>query len=322
MCTTIGFHYKEGHVFGRTLEITQALAHQILYVPKNTQDFFKTSEGRTYETRFSTIGTGFFDQPSFGDGINEKGLMGSNNFFPAYATFAKECSEDRINLISSEAFDFLLTRCQDVEEVKATATTINLLAQNAAGVKSMSMHFFFMDQQGATVVLEPREGSLIAHDNPYGVLTNAPDFSWHATNLKNYLHLKPENIESSHFNDVTLTKLGEGNGLVGLPGDFTPPSRFIRAAYFVAQTPKDLDRQAAIRQAFRILAQFDIPTGAVGDATNGHCDETLYTSVMDTKQKAYFIKGHNHSFIQAFQLEDYLTETDIQFIPLQQEKNL
>lgn len=229
------------------------------------------------------------------------GLMGSNNFLPNYASFSREVVPEKINMTTANAFDFFLTRCKDVEEVKERAKEIVLLecGESEEDV-SDSKHFFFMDAKGETVVLEPKDGFLVQFDNPYGVLTNSPEFHWHVINLKNYLSLRAENIEKTTYNNKDVSKLGEGTGMLGIPGDFTPPSRFVRAAYFVSNTPKDLSRKEAILQAFRILSQFDIPVGAIVNSGEGHQDQTLYTSVMDTKERDYFIKCHDNINLQNF----------------------
>lgn len=322
MCTTIGFPYKEGVVFGRTLEIGIELDNKILYIPKDTKDFIEAN-GMTFPSKYAVLGTSFYNIESFGDGINEMGLMGSSNFFPRYATYTKHPVVGRISMTISNAFDYLLSRCSDVEEVKERAKKIAILkyGEDEEDV-STPAHFFFEDAKGRGVVIEPKEGMLLVHDNPYGVLTNSPDFLWHTTNLKNYINLKAENIEVSDFNGNEIFKLGEGTGMLGLPGDFTPPSRFIRAAYFVSNTDKNLDRQEAIVQGFRILSQFDIPQGAIVDPIEGHQDQTLYISIMDTKRKAYYIKTHKNLNIQSFFLEDYIEEDGVKFIEVEKTMNL
>lgn len=322
MCTTVGFQYKEGMLLGRTLEIGVILDNKILYVPKNTKDFIK-GNGVKYESKYSVLGSGFFNVPSFGDGINEMGLMGSNNFFPGYGSFSSEGIDGKVNTTTAEAFDFLLSRCKDVDEVKKEVKNINLLKNDKKEDKeSASNHFFFMDSKGNKVVLEPKEGKLKEYNNPFGILTNSPEFSWHTTNLKNYVNLKAENINEKEFNEKIVTKFGEGTGMLGLPGDFTPPSRFIRAAYFVSNTPKNLKRNEGILQAFRILSQFDIPVGSVIDPKEKHEDITLYTSVMDTKEKGYFIKCHHNINIKKFYLDVFKNEKDIKFIELKKSMEL
>lgn len=322
MCTTIGFSYSEGIVFGRTLEMGVTLDNHMTYIPKDYAGFIKTKD-TDYASKYAVIGTGFLKLPSLGDGINEMGLMGSNNLLPGYATFSEKEVKGKINLTTANAFNYLLSRCKDVEEVKNEANKIAIVKHGEAkDDMSISMHFFFKDAKGRGIVLEPKDGKLLIYDNPYGVLTNAPEFPWHVTNLKNYINLQPENVEERNFNGIAVSKFGEGSGLIGLPGDFTPPSRFIRAAYFVSNTPKDLERQSAILQAFRILSQADIPTGAVIDPQEGNDDETLYTAVMDTHKKAYFVKCHDNINIQPFYLDDYKNEKEIKFIELKKHMTL
>lgn len=110
--------------------------------------------------------------------------------------------------------------------------------------------------------------------------------------------------------------------MLGLPGDFTPPSRFIRAAYYVSNTDKKMDRIPAILQGFRILSQFDIPEGAIIDPIEKRQDETLYSSMMDTTKLSYHIKAHTNIDLQNFYLEDFKDETEVQFIELDKKMNL
>lgn len=313
MCTTIGFSYNKGLVFGRTLELGLVLDNKILFVPKGKEIIEAAEEN--YRSKYNTLGSAFFNITSFGDGINEMGLMGSSNFFPEYASFSPTTIDGMINITTANAFDFLLTRCKNVAEVKETAKKI-VLVNKIGEDESAANHFFFMDAKGEKVVLEPKKGKLIVYDNPYGVLTNAPEFPWHCTNLKNYINLKAENTGKNYFNQIETKQLGQGTGMLGLPGDFTPPSRFIRAAYYVSNTDKNFDRNSAILQAFRILSQFDIPKGAIIDPVEKHQDETLYSSVMDTNCKSYHIKTHTNINLQNFYLEDFKEETDIKFIEL------
>lgn len=313
MCTTIGFSYKNGQVFGRTLELGMVLDNKVLFVPKGYQ--IVETNTQTYESKYNTLGSGFFEIVSFGDGINEVGLMGSSNFFPGYASFSKEEVAGMINTTTSHAFDFLLTRCKSIEEVREEAKKINLV-EKILDQESSANHFFFMDKDGEKLVLEPKNGKLVAYENPYGVLTNAPDFPWHQTNLKNFINLKPENTKEASINGTKVTQFGEGTGMLGLPGDFTPPSRFVRAAYYVSNTDKNLDRHAAILQGFRILSQFDIPEGAIIDPIEKHEDETLYTSIFDTEKNSYHVKCHTNVNIQSFYLEDFKKDSEVKFIEL------
>lgn len=242
--------------------------------------------------------------------------MGSTNFFPGYASFSDREEEGMINTDTSNAFDYLLTSSKNIKEVKALAERINIL-EKIDGKDALANHFFFMDAKGKTVVLEPKNGKLTAYENPYGVLTNAPEFPWHTENLKNYIHLRAKNKKEKQMNGQRIRQFGEGTGMLGLPGDFTPPSRFVRAAYYVSQTDKNMARTEAILQGFRILSQFDIPEGAVTDSEGSHSDETLYTSIMDSQKLSYHLKAHKNINLQNFNLNDFKDKKDIQFIELE-----
>lgn len=323
MCTTVGFSYKDGHVFGRTMEFGVDFDNTVVYIPKKIEGFIKTKD-KNYASNYATIGTQLKDLASIVEGINEKGLVGSANLLPNYASFADKETEGKINLETKEAFSYLLTRCKDIEEVKKEAEKMVIIKTEGSSLEKLAneLHFFFMDAMGNKIVLEPKNGRLMMYDNPYGVLTNAPEFPWHETNLKNYLTIQPENIEERTINGTTITKFGEGSGAFGLPGDFTPPSRFIRSAFFVSNTPKNMKRNAAILQGFRILSQSDIPIGAVIDSKNGSEDEAIYTAVMDTKNKGYFIKYHDNINIQSFYLDEYKDKTTVTVLEVQKEMSL
>ena len=93
-------------------------------------------------------------------------------------------------------------------------------------------HFFIQDKSGKSIAVEPVDGTLKVHDAPLGIMTNAPTYDWHMTNLQNYINLSVKDVEGAKLGPVTLPAFGSGSGLHGIPGDFTPPSRFVRAAIY------------------------------------------------------------------------------------------
>ena len=205
MCTTISFKYNQGYVFGRTLEMGIAMDHDIMYLSAKHPQFINAEDGML-ESKYAVLGTSFTGYESFGDGINEKGLMGSNNFFPGFGSFAAEPSLEKLNIILAEAFDYLLSYCSTVQEVIETSSDLWIRQDYATRpeYRSTSNHFFFKDASGDSVVLEPVGGRLVVFDNPYGVLTNAPSFDWHSTNLRNYIHLIPFNKDRKSMRGVNV----------------------------------------------------------------------------------------------------------------------
>lgn len=131
MCTTIGFPYNEGVISGRTLEVGTSLDNHVTYIPKNFENLIPTIE-TTYTSKYAVLGTGFFHLSSFGDGINEVGLMGSNNLLPGFASYAKEPDEGKINLTIAPAFSYLLSRCATVAEVRIEAKKLHVVAEGVS----------------------------------------------------------------------------------------------------------------------------------------------------------------------------------------------
>ncbi len=122
-------------------------------------------------------------------------------------------------------------------------------------------HWIVYDKSGKSLVIEPIGGKLVVTDNPLGVLTNSPSFDWHVTNLRNYIALNPRHVPPVKLDGKTFQSFGMGAGMLGLPGDFTPPSRFVRAAVFSATAFPVADAKAGVFNGFHLLNNFDIPYG-------------------------------------------------------------
>ena len=176
------------------------------------------------------------------------------------------------------------------------------------GEQADSLHWF----QPWTKVLEWKEphskwfvgGKLNVYDNPLGVVTNSPTFDWHMTNLRNYVNLSADNVPPLNLGGMTLAQFGQGSGLRGLPGDFTPPSRFVRAVAFSQSAVASNTASEAVLQAFHILNNFDIPYGAVRDTEGGqmHAEYTTWTSASDLKNLRYYFRTYENSRIRMIDL--------------------
>ena len=139
--------------------------------------------------------------------------------------------------------NWLLGNFASVDEVKANFDKVVLAPVVLDAIKQVPpVHFVVQDRSGKAVVIEPLNKSLKIYDNPLGVLTNSPTFDWHMTNLRNYVNLSATNVPPLNLGGVTLAQFGQGSGLRGLPGDFTPPSRFVRAVAFSQSAIQSDDR--------------------------------------------------------------------------------
>lgn len=310
MCTAIGFKNKSGIVFGRTLELAHELKNEIIFIPKG--QFFGIN-GEKFLAKYDILGTSFFKMEALGDGFNSEGLCASANFFPNYAQFNNDFLEDKHNIISGNYLGYILANCKDIDEVIEYTKKINLVDKKNEEL-SNPLHFMFMDKSGRCIVVEPLDKEIIINENPLGTMTNSPDFNWHLTNVRNFLNLHENTINNKLINGFNFEKIGLGNSMLGLPGDFSPSSRFIRASYFVSKTPKNLDDIESINQGFRILSSFDIPFGSVLD--NDNYEKTLYTSIINTNLKTYYLKTYDNIIIKKFDMKDFDSIDKITFIEL------
>ena len=169
--------------------------------------------------------------PLIFDGLNEKGLAIGLFYFPTTAGFMRYNAGDARKTIAPwEMGSWILDNFASVEEVKANASKIvvaEVVFKDWGFVPPV--HFVVHDASGKSIVIEYVGGMLNVHENPLGVMTNSPTFDWHMTNLRNYVNFSLTNVPPVQLGPVKLVPFGQGSGMLGLPGDFTPPSRFVRA---------------------------------------------------------------------------------------------
>jgi choloylglycine hydrolase len=297
-CTGIRLTAKDGTVVaGRTLEFGLDLKSAIVAIPAGTAltgTLPNDAKGLAYTTKYGMVGANAFGLPVIVDGLNDHGLYVGEFFFPGYAGYTTITPANASQAVAAyEYSDWLLGNFATIDEVKAAIGRV-VLAPTVLAQMGMAppVHFRVMDKTGAAVVIEPIGGRLELRDDPLGVLTNAPTFDWHMTNLSNYVGLTPMAHESRTVGGVTVSGFGQGSGFYGLPGDFTPPSRFVRAVAYQVTAVQPAAGPDAVQQLFHILNNFDIPVGAVRDKVQGQTvDEyTLWTSVADLGNLQFYFR--------------------------------
>jgi choloylglycine hydrolase len=166
-------------------------------------------------------------------------------------------------------------------------------------------HAIVHDAAGEAIVIEFADGKTKVFDNPLGVITNSPTFDWHLTNLRNYVNLSATNVPPIAIDNIRLGQFGEGSGLLGLPGDYTPPSRFVRAVTFTQAANQPATAEEAVNLAFHILNGFDIVKGVVRSQHNGQVinDFTQYTTAADLKNLCYYYRTYEDPAIRVVDLK-------------------
>lgn len=299
-------------VNGRTVEFGMPLDMSVAVVPREFSFVGMTpmGEGMQYQAKYAAGGIYCFGDGILMDGINEKGLVAAAFYFSGYASYTKVTKENQNMALSPIDFpNWILTQFATIEEVKEGIKSVVVVptVYKAWGKAPPPMHYIVYDKSGRSIVIEPLEGELVVFENDLGVITNSPDFAWQQTNLSNYINLTPWNTEALELRGKQFTSFGQGTGMLGLPGDFTPPSRFVRAAFFSATAVPPKNAEEAVDQTFHILNQFDIPIGAIREKSQGKTsyDYTLLTSVKNPETLEYFYRSYENQAIEFIDLHQF-----------------
>jgi choloylglycine hydrolase len=330
-CTGITIRPKDGSIiYARTLEFAVDIKSNVIVVPRG-KDYVGTvpgdKPGLRWKTRYGIVGANAFDLPVTVDGLNEKGLQVGLFYFPGFAKYQEIKPREASKALAPwELGVFLLGTCSDVKEAVAAAKDVRV---GEAVQKDMGfvpgVHYTLTDSTGESVVLEYVGGELRIHQNPLGVMTNSPTFDWHMTNLSNYVTMSDKNVEKIDLGGKEIKGLGQGSGMLGLPGDFTPPSRFVRAVAFSKSALPVASAKEGVLQAFHILNQFDIPKGSARGIDQGKevSDYTLWTSAADLKNLRYYFRTFDNSRIRMVDMKAVdLDATEIRTVMMKGEEQI
>lgn len=312
-CTGIQLKAMDGSLInGRTLEFGTKVGANILIVPHNyvfTGTLPDGNPGLSYRAKYAVIGADLDNSRTILDGLNEAGLSAGTFLFPSYAQYSQINDNNKTFALSPIEFtNWILTQFATIDEVKQGLKNVVIAPTIFKPWGAVPpFHYAVYDKTGKSIVIEPLNGKLVVYDNPLGVITNSPTFDWQMTNLRNYINLSPLNVPKVEVQGVVLKQFGQGTGLHGLPGDFTPPSRFVRAAVFSSTAIPADNAKDTVLQVFHILNQFDIPRGAVRSVENGkvNVDYTMITGVKNPQNLSYYFKTYNDQNIKVVHLKDF-----------------
>lgn len=312
-CTGLKLTAKDGsNVHGRTLEFGIVVDSSVAVVPRDYSYTASTplGNGMNYKTKYASVGTVCFDSTAIMDGMNEKGLSVGTFYFPGYAGYTPTTKENLSKSLSPIDFpNWILSQFATVEEVKEGIKNVVIAPTivNGWGTTSAPFHYAVYDKSGKAISIEPINGVLEVRDNPLGTYTNSPNFDWHMTSLRNYINLTPINVKPLDVKGLVLAPFGQGSGMVGLPGDFTPPSRFVRASIYAITAIPSENADQAVFQLFHILNQFDIPVGVARSKENGvtYSDFTQATVVHNPNDLKYYFRTYDDQSIRLASLSSF-----------------
>lgn len=272
MCTNFKMKQaKDGSVVvGRSMEFPGLIDWSLAVVPPGTEGRGRTPKAgqrsKTWTTTHGIVGICALGDPLLvNDGINTAGLSAHGLYMPnGFCTYA-EFAGDGNDLSEEDLITFLLGTCATLDEVKEAVQSISVWGWDPGVGFVPPLHILMHSEEGSLAIEFHPDGIHVV-DNPTGVGTNAPYLDWHLTNLNNYVGLSPDVAPGEDVLGVRLSQFGQGGGLMGLPGDYTGPSRFVRAAAFVALSEQPVDSQGAELQTMHVLNAFDIPAGIIEES--------------------------------------------------------
>ena len=326
-CTGITLKSKQGEtVVARTIEWGGTNLHsQYVVVPRKHQAQSLTptgQDGLKFTAQYGYIGLAVEMKEFIAEGINEAGLSAGLFYFPQYGQYETYHPELKAqSLADLQLVPYILGKCATLEEVKSAVEDIHIINIDP---RASTVHWRFADQQGRQLVLEIIDGKTCFYENKLGVLTNSPGFEWQLTNLNNYVNLFPGTAAAQNLGNLSLRSFGAGSGFLGLPGDVTPPSRFVRAAFYQATAPQQNTALATVLQSFQILNNFDIPIGIEFPMHEVPVDipsATQWTSATDLTNIIIYFRTMYNSMIRSIDLKTInFAKVHYQAIPLDEQQ--
>ncbi|MCD9622599.1 linear amide C-N hydrolase [Rhabdothermincola salaria] len=309
MCTGLRLACADGAVVhGRTVEFAVDLDLDVMHVPAGTTftSGLSAGAGASWTTAHSVVGVGRASADAVMDGINDAGLTAGAFYFPGTADYAAD--DGGADGVAPQDFvHWVLTTCASIAEMRDRIHEVRVLAVDAPEWGGVApFHYVVYDPDGTSVAVEPIAKTLQITDNPFGSLTNSPELGFHLKNLSQYMQVTPHTPDTISIGATPITGFGTGTGSLGLPGDFTSPSRFVRATLFSADHSTPATAAAGIQEVFHILNQFDIPYGfiTVHEAGEERVEWTLGTVAHDPGAGAFYFRSYGDQTLRRVTLAD------------------
>ena len=296
MCTAISFTTKD-HYFGRNLDLEYSYIETVTITPRNYPLLFRKKE--SLNTHYAMIGIAYVHNgyPLYYDATNEMGLSMAGLNFPGNADYKPENSE-KDNITPFEFIPWILGQCSTVKDAKVLLDKINLLEEHYNNKLPLSpLHWMISDRESSITVESVKDGLKI-YENPVGVLTNNPTFDMQLFHLNNYMNLSPQKPENCFSDKVKLERYSNGMGALGMPGDWSSQSRFVKTAFTKLNSVCGTSEEESVSQFFHILGSVEHQRGCV-DMGNNLYEITLYSSCCNTDKGIYYYRTYENSQITA-----------------------
>lgn len=296
MCTAVTYK-TDCFYFGRTLDNDFSYNEQVTVTPRNFSFVFRN--GKVIEKHYAIIGMAYVvdGYPLYYDAVNEKGLCMAGLNFVGNAHYFQP-ADNKDNIAQFEFIPWVLSQCESVNQAKVLLGRINITGEAFNEDLPVSqLHWIIADKEQAITVESVKEKIKI-YDNPIGVLTNNPPFDMQMFSLNNYMGLSPLPPENTFAPNIELNSYSRGMGAIGLPGDLSSQSRFVRAAFTKLNSVSESDEKSSVGQFFHILGSVEQTRGCCV-LENGGYEITVYTSCCNADKGIYYYTTYNNRQITA-----------------------
>ncbi len=317
MCTAVTLNTNSLY-FGRTLDLDINYNNQVVITPRNFG--FNFTNGEKANSHYAIIGMAAISEnyPLYFDAANEKGLCIAGLNFSEDAVFEKS-QNSKTQIAPFELIPYLLCDCKNITEAKEKlkGKTIAEIGFNEQ-LGCAKLHWALSDKE-ESIVIESTKNGLNIYSNHTGILTNSPPFPFQLYNLNNYINLTNQTPANRFSKDLNLRAYSNGLGAIGLPGDYSSPSRFVRAVFTKYNTLAKDTEQDNLRRFFEILSSVEIPKGCV-KTKKQTTHYTLYSSCISAEKGIYYYKTNQNKNTNAVSLfKENLNTSALYSYPLAEE---
>ena len=321
MCTVHRLVDENGTILAsRTMEFAADMEWKIVSVPRNRQWQSRSPAGLSglhWKNQYGFIGIGGAGRPdTIIDGLNETGLAFSSLWFEPdiqWQDIVKN-EQDRA-LAHTTVGSWILGNFEKVDEVKTELAKVKVFGQFSSHLQEAPpQHYIVFDASGSCIVIEYEDGQLQVYDNPLGIMTNAPNFPWHLTNVRQYIHLTNEPIRPMKFAGREFVTTAAGEGMIGLPGDSTSPSRFLKMVFLSKYAVRCSDVASLLNTAQHIVNTVDIVKGAEllfnTDGSFNYDACTQWVAFRDLTHLVYYYRTYDNPNLRKIELMKLSFEGD------------
>ncbi len=320
MCTAATYKTKNFY-FGRTLDYNCSYGEEITVTPRNYSLHFR--KAGTLKKHYAMIGMAHIadDYPLYYDAVNEKGLGIAGLNFVGNACYQAEIPE-KDNIALFELIPWVLGQCATVQEVRELLANINITDTPFSDKFPIAQLHWMISDRNETITLESVRSGIHIYDNPVGVLTNNPPFPEQIFNLNNYMHLSTKAPENKFSDKLELHTYSRGMGALGMPGDLSSQSRFVRVAFIKMNSVSGSSESESISQFFHILGSVDQQRGCCEVDSNEY-EITIYTSCCNTDKGIYYYTTYENQQITAVDMHrTALNETKLIRYPMLKDQHI